>query len=220
MPPRPRRRAAPLGALAARRKPLQDSPTPAGNPTAASALLRLEALSGRAEYREIAEDTLGLLCRHRGALRPLRRQLRAGAGAAAARSGAGGGGGFRPRGRAPGGTGRGALRRQQDGDAHRTVPAGSQGGFPRRWPKRCFRFPSRPEPRCGRWCAAGAPACRPSPMPRRWWKLWKTSFEGRNFRIIFSESPVRLRFSTPRRIVTIWVGATTSPQLRRQLFEE
>jgi uncharacterized protein YyaL (SSP411 family) len=47
-----------LGALTARRKPLQDSPTPAGNPTAASALLRLEALSGRREYREIAEDTL------------------------------------------------------------------------------------------------------------------------------------------------------------------
>jgi uncharacterized protein YyaL (SSP411 family) len=49
---------APLGALAARRKPLQDSPTPAGNPTAVSALLRLEALSGRADYREIAEETL------------------------------------------------------------------------------------------------------------------------------------------------------------------
>ncbi len=49
---------APLGALAARRKPLQDAPTPAGNPTAAAALLRLEALSGRKEYREIAEDTL------------------------------------------------------------------------------------------------------------------------------------------------------------------
>jgi uncharacterized protein YyaL (SSP411 family) len=48
-----------LGALSARRKPLQDSPTPAGNPTAASALLRLETLSGRREYREIAEDTLG-----------------------------------------------------------------------------------------------------------------------------------------------------------------
>ena len=47
-----------LGALAARRKPLQDSPTPAGNPTAASALLRLEALSGRKQYREYAEDTL------------------------------------------------------------------------------------------------------------------------------------------------------------------
>lgn len=51
--------AVPLGALGARRKPLQDSPTPAGNPTAASALLRLETLSGRKEYREIAEDTLG-----------------------------------------------------------------------------------------------------------------------------------------------------------------
>jgi len=49
----------PLGALSARRKPLQDSPTPAGNPTAAAALLRLEALSGRTAYREIAEDTLG-----------------------------------------------------------------------------------------------------------------------------------------------------------------
>jgi len=48
----------PLGALSARRKPMQDAPTPAGNPTAASALLRLEALNGRAEYRDIAEDTL------------------------------------------------------------------------------------------------------------------------------------------------------------------
>ena len=50
--------ATPLGALAARRKPLQDTPTPAGNPTAASVLLRLEALSGRSQYREIAEETL------------------------------------------------------------------------------------------------------------------------------------------------------------------
>jgi uncharacterized protein len=50
--------ATPLGALTARRKPLQDSPTPAGNPTAADALLRLEELSGRKNYREIAEDTL------------------------------------------------------------------------------------------------------------------------------------------------------------------
>jgi uncharacterized protein len=48
-----------LGALTARRKPLQDAPTPAGNPTAAAALLRLEALSGKVEFREIAEDTLG-----------------------------------------------------------------------------------------------------------------------------------------------------------------
>jgi uncharacterized protein YyaL (SSP411 family) len=47
-----------LGALSARRKPLLDSPTPAGNPTAASALLRLESLSGHRKYREIAEKTL------------------------------------------------------------------------------------------------------------------------------------------------------------------
>ncbi|MGB7266396.1 MAG: thioredoxin domain-containing protein [Terracidiphilus sp.] len=48
----------PLGALTARRKPLQDAPTPAGNPAAAAALLRLEGLSGRKIYREIAENAL------------------------------------------------------------------------------------------------------------------------------------------------------------------
>jgi uncharacterized protein len=47
-----------IGALSARRKPLQDTPTPAGNPTAAAALLRLEALNGDAKLREVAEDTL------------------------------------------------------------------------------------------------------------------------------------------------------------------
>ena len=47
-----------LGALAARRKPMQDSPTPAGNSTAAAALLRLEALSGRIDFRVKAQDTL------------------------------------------------------------------------------------------------------------------------------------------------------------------
>jgi uncharacterized protein YyaL (SSP411 family) len=47
-----------LGALAARRKPMQDSPTPAGNSTAAAVLLRLEALSGRTDFRAKAEDTL------------------------------------------------------------------------------------------------------------------------------------------------------------------
>jgi hypothetical protein len=47
-----------LGVLAAQRKPLQDSPTPAGNPAAAAALLRLEALSGRPDFREKAEATL------------------------------------------------------------------------------------------------------------------------------------------------------------------
>ena len=47
-----------LGALSARRKPLQDTPTPAGNPSAAAALIRLEALSGRSDFHEKAEDTL------------------------------------------------------------------------------------------------------------------------------------------------------------------
>jgi len=47
-----------LGVLAARRKPLQDTPTPAGNPSAAMALLRLESLSGREDFRQMAEQTL------------------------------------------------------------------------------------------------------------------------------------------------------------------
>ncbi len=47
-----------LGALAARRKPLQDTPTPAGNPAAAAALLRLAHLSGEARLHQLAEDTL------------------------------------------------------------------------------------------------------------------------------------------------------------------
>lgn len=47
-----------LGALSARRKPFQDAPTPAGNPTAAIALLRLHAYTNDAKYRDKAEDTL------------------------------------------------------------------------------------------------------------------------------------------------------------------
>jgi hypothetical protein len=47
-----------IGALTTRRKPLQDTPTPAGNPSAAAALLRLEALNGDTKLREVAEDTL------------------------------------------------------------------------------------------------------------------------------------------------------------------
>ena len=47
-----------LGALSARRKPLQDSPTPAGNPSAAIALLRLYGYSGDEEHRRKAESTL------------------------------------------------------------------------------------------------------------------------------------------------------------------
>ncbi|MGB6404233.1 MAG: thioredoxin domain-containing protein [Candidatus Sulfotelmatobacter sp.] len=47
-----------LGVLATRRKPLQDSPTPAGNPMAAIALLRLHHYAGDAGYRDKAEQTL------------------------------------------------------------------------------------------------------------------------------------------------------------------
>ena len=47
-----------LGALTARRKPFQDAPTPAGNPCAAIALLRLYAHTNDAKYRDKAEDTL------------------------------------------------------------------------------------------------------------------------------------------------------------------
>jgi uncharacterized protein YyaL (SSP411 family) len=47
-----------LGVLATRRKPLQDSPTPAGNPMAAIALTRLHHYTGDAGYRDKAEQTL------------------------------------------------------------------------------------------------------------------------------------------------------------------
>ena len=47
-----------LGALSARRKPFQDAPTPAGNPGAAIALLRLHAYTNEARYHDIAEATL------------------------------------------------------------------------------------------------------------------------------------------------------------------
>jgi uncharacterized protein YyaL (SSP411 family) len=47
-----------LGALVARRKPLQDSPTPAGNAMAAMLLMRLSELNGRLDYAEKAQETL------------------------------------------------------------------------------------------------------------------------------------------------------------------
>ena len=47
-----------LGALVTRRKPLQDSPTPAGNSVGAALLLRLEALNGREDYAVKALETL------------------------------------------------------------------------------------------------------------------------------------------------------------------
>jgi uncharacterized protein YyaL (SSP411 family) len=50
-----------LGVLGTRRKPFQDSPTPAGNPVAAIALLRLHAYTNDAAHRDKAEQTLEVL---------------------------------------------------------------------------------------------------------------------------------------------------------------
>jgi hypothetical protein len=47
-----------IGALTSRRKPFQDSPTPAGDSAAALALLRLHALNGDKRLHELAEQTL------------------------------------------------------------------------------------------------------------------------------------------------------------------
>jgi uncharacterized protein len=47
-----------LGVLGTRRKPFQDSPTPAGNPVAAISLLRLHAFTNEPDYRDRAEQTL------------------------------------------------------------------------------------------------------------------------------------------------------------------
>jgi len=49
-----------LGILGTRRKPFQDSPTPAGNSAAAIALLRLHGYTNEASYREQAERTLSV----------------------------------------------------------------------------------------------------------------------------------------------------------------
>jgi hypothetical protein len=47
-----------LGALSARRKPFQDAPTPAGNSSAAIALLRLYHYTGEERWRDMARKTL------------------------------------------------------------------------------------------------------------------------------------------------------------------
>jgi uncharacterized protein len=50
--------APPMGGLDVRRKPLQDAPTPGGNPVAAMVLDRLYAYTGEKTYREQAQKTL------------------------------------------------------------------------------------------------------------------------------------------------------------------
>jgi uncharacterized protein len=57
----PPQNAGALGVLGTRRKPFQDSPTPAGNSMAAIALLRLHSYTNESGYRDKAEDTLELL---------------------------------------------------------------------------------------------------------------------------------------------------------------
>jgi len=59
--PARRRRTKANGVLGTRRKPFQDSPTPAGNSVAVIALLRLYAYTNQKRYREQAEQTLELL---------------------------------------------------------------------------------------------------------------------------------------------------------------
>ncbi|MGO9126707.1 MAG: thioredoxin domain-containing protein, partial [Terriglobales bacterium] len=53
--------AQPLGVLGTRRKPFQDSPTPAGNTVAAIALLRLHAYTNHQGYFDQAEQTMEVL---------------------------------------------------------------------------------------------------------------------------------------------------------------
>jgi uncharacterized protein len=50
-----------LGVLGTRRKPFQDSPTPAGNSVAAIGLLRLHAYTNEADHRDKAEQTIELI---------------------------------------------------------------------------------------------------------------------------------------------------------------
>ena len=65
-----------LGVLSTRRKPLQDSPTPAGNPMAAIALLRLHHYTGdRSVSRQGGADA-GDFCRRGGAIWNFCRDLR------------------------------------------------------------------------------------------------------------------------------------------------
>jgi uncharacterized protein YyaL (SSP411 family) len=59
--PKPAGDAQPLGVLGTRRKPFQDSPTPAGNPVAAIALLRLYAYTNDQRYFDRAEQTMEVL---------------------------------------------------------------------------------------------------------------------------------------------------------------
>ena len=93
--------AAPMGGLEVRRKPLQDSPTPAGNSVAAIVLDRLHAFTGEKALSRLGGEDAGGIRRARSQVRALRRHLRARRAAACASPASGGGDGRS--GRSPGG---------------------------------------------------------------------------------------------------------------------
>ena len=70
--------AAPMGGLDVRRKPLQDSPTPGGNPVAAMVLDRLFAYTGAESLRRAMPGHSGSFRRRRAAIRAFRGDLRLG----------------------------------------------------------------------------------------------------------------------------------------------
>ena len=157
------------GRAGTRRKPLQDSPTPAGNPMAAMLLMRLQALNGSAEYAAKAQETLEAFAgvvEHFGlyaatyALALQRMVTPAGAGVRDRR---------RCGGARAGGRGRGAVCGEQErGAAEARAVAGQS---PERCHRRCSRR-CRTCPECkaaSRWCAAGIAASL------RWgrWRSWK-----------------------------------------------
>ena len=69
--------APPMGGLEVRRKPLQDSPTPGANSSAAILLDRLHGYTGDARYRDVRGSDARSVCRHRAAIWDSRRELRA-----------------------------------------------------------------------------------------------------------------------------------------------
>ncbi len=112
-----------LGVLAARRKPFQDAPTPAGNSAAAIALLQTARPHRRGALSRAGAQDAGALCRSSGAVRHLRRDLWDCGAVAGASSCPGGGGGRRPRSRRSGGNGAACLRPEQDRAASSARPA-------------------------------------------------------------------------------------------------
>ncbi len=86
------------GALTARRKPFQDSPTPAGRPRRGARIAAPPCAQRRRSATSTRQEYARGLCRSRRTVRHLRRHLRAGLGLDGARAHASGGDRRRPRG--------------------------------------------------------------------------------------------------------------------------